>query len=108
MVEEADKRAPVEVATDILLAVARKIPRPRLAVFPAGKTSLRLAQKQKVPFQRDTFVFCAPTWARTRDRLLKRELLYQLSYRRFMKTLHDSVRAFNTRQGNRGRALCRG
>ena len=25
---------------------------------------------------------CAPTWARTRDRLLKRELLYQLSYRR--------------------------
>ena len=86
MVEEADKRAPVEVATDILLAVARKIPRPRLAVFPAGKTSLRLAQKQKVPFRRDTFVFCAPTWARTRDQLLKRELLYQLSYRRSIRT----------------------
>src|SRR3989338_409160 len=32
---------------------------------------------------------CAPTWARTRDRLLKRELLYQLSYRRVRKNIAE-------------------
>ena len=31
----------------------------------------------------------APTWARTRDRLLKRELLYQLSYRRVRKNIAE-------------------
>lgn len=37
----------IHVVTDILLAVACKIPRPRLAVRPAGLTSLRLALCEK-------------------------------------------------------------
>lgn len=47
-----------------------------------GYKSLRLAQKHETSRRGGCRVFCAPTWIRTRDHLLKRELLYQLSYRR--------------------------
>ena len=40
---------------------------------------------------------CAPTWIRTRDRLLKRELLYQLSYRGTPLTKRQSIFIFNDR-----------
>ena len=76
---------------------------PSLARFLDPASRFFLLEKHRCgPHQRTksraggTLFVGAPTWARTRDRLLKRELLYQLSYRRFMKTLHDSVRGFNT------------
>ncbi len=42
--------------TDILLAVAYRIPRPRLAVLSADKTSLRLPQARKSDAGQ---IFCA-------------------------------------------------
>ncbi|MDB5189305.1 MAG: hypothetical protein JWL82_262 [Parcubacteria group bacterium] len=47
--------------------------------FSKTKTSLRLAQAESL-MQIRLSRACAPGWARTIDRLLKRELLYQLSY----------------------------
>ena len=67
------------VVTNNSLAVASEFSRPRLAVLPAGKTSLRLAQVKK---QHTLFLSCAPSRARTCDLILKRDLLYQLSYGR--------------------------
>ncbi len=42
----------------------------------------RLAQKHKTCRRAGVCVFCAPGWNRTNDHLLKRELLYRLSYGR--------------------------
>ena len=73
---------PTQVVTNNSLAAARQFSLPRLAVWPTSQTSLRHAPKQKDSTQVLSFCFGAPTWARTRDLLLKRELLYRLSYGR--------------------------
>src|SRR3989344_4755023 len=39
---------------------------------------------------------CAPTWIRTKDHLLKRELLYQLSYGRFFLYGHCPEEIYHT------------
>ncbi len=79
---ETSLRLAQYVVRDIFLAVARKIPRPCLAVAKAFATSLRLAHSEKTCRRAGLFRLCAPTRIRTWDRLLKRELLYQLSYER--------------------------
>ena len=70
------------VVRDNFLAVARKFPRPYLAVSCAHETSLRFAQKHKTCRRAGVCVFCAPSRVRTYDLILKRDLLYQLSYGR--------------------------
>ena len=50
--------------------------------FCQCKTSLCLALKHKNRLKAVLCVFSAPTWIRTKDHLLKREPLYQLSYGR--------------------------
>ena len=41
----------------------------------------------------------APTWARTRDLILKRDLLYQLSYGRIEKTINQKLKTTNGARG---------
>jgi hypothetical protein len=69
-----------EVRDIVLLELARYKNKSTLAVL----THSTCGQQQKAP---DTGAFCCcpPSRARTYDRLLKRELLYQLSYGRIGK-----------------------
>src|SRR3989344_2252380 len=70
------------VVRDILLVVTRKIPRPCLACFGSCRNMATAPACKQKQCPRTVFDSCPPTWIRTRDPLLKRQLLYQLSYRR--------------------------
>jgi hypothetical protein len=59
-----------------LLTVAPCVPT-RVRALPAGYTKYTIKRRYRIV----VLLFCAPGRARTCDRLLKRELLYQLSYR---------------------------
>ena len=72
---------------DILLAVARKIPRPWLASFCYYR-SMAPPRTSVKKFQAvETFLPSAPSRNRTYDPLLKRQVLYQLSYGRNADTI---------------------
>ena len=70
------------VPRDNFVAAAPKFPRAWLAVRPAGLTSLRLGLVRKNSAQALFFSSSPPGRIRTYDRLVKSELLYQLSYGR--------------------------
>ena len=57
-------------------------------------TYLRLGQKQKTCRRAGFLVLCPPTRIRTSDHLLKRELLYQLSYGRLQLCCANFARPF--------------
>jgi hypothetical protein len=75
------------VVRDILLAVARKIPRPCLVYFACWRNMTPTRTKARNLPQGRFHSFCPPAWIRTRDHLLKRELLYQLSYGRIISLI---------------------
>ncbi len=74
--------------TDNLLAVAHKFPRPRLVVFVATKTSLRLSLLLNIQCSTD----CVGSGDRTHDPRLMSPVLYQLSYPDKKQTLLLFVR----------------
>ena len=85
---------PVVSVTDILFVATHKILRPRLIVLFCKQNIFRLSipnESQLLGFLRahkikrtpfSVFLFGAPGRNRTYDHLLKRELLYRLSYER--------------------------
>ena len=68
------------VVSDNFNSVELKFPRPYLAYFCTQKYSSGLHTYKKIWSSPD-FLSCAPTRDRTWDLILKRDLLYQLSYR---------------------------
>ena len=62
-----------------------QFPDPDSFVLLASKTSLRLAHVSEKHEAVRVFLSCAPSWNRTNDLILKRDLLYQLSYGRIIK-----------------------
>src|SRR3989344_8519051 len=64
---------------------------PTLPAQPSPTITRQLRQRSRLLFEAtESRVICPPTWIRTRDPLLKRQLLYQLSYRRLPKIVHNS------------------
>src|SRR3989338_7792492 len=71
---------------------------PTLPAQPSPTITRQLRQRSRLLFEAtESRVICPPTWIRTRDQLLKRQLLYQLSYRRLVTIVHNkfSLRDFS-------------
>jgi hypothetical protein len=95
------------VITDNFLAVARKFPRSRLGYFcccknmPPSRTSAKKFQAVGI------FWPCPLTRNRTWDHLLKRELLYQLSYgRESARHFSEHLEIFRHKEENILKVYC--